>query len=194
MRGRRMAVWNMGHQPRQELIARFEEVYAAHCRDVWAIAYARTLDRHAALDIAQEAYLRLWQAWCRDEKVRDVLAWLRTVARRLASDRMRSSFQRNGTLPPEVLADVGSRWPAPPEQVLAGEVRALVRRELKSLPDTDREILTLRYALGYTAPAIAQVLEISVAAVHMRLMRARQKLGQKLIHLLHGEESSHATG
>ena len=40
--------------------------------------------------------------------------------------------------------------------------------------------LTLRYALDYNANQIADVLAISVTAVHMRLSRARQRLAERL--------------
>ena len=48
------------------------------------------------------------------------------------------------------------------------------------MPKDDREILTLRYALDYNTDAIADTLGIKVAAVHMRLSRARQRLADRL--------------
>jgi RNA polymerase sigma-70 factor (ECF subfamily) len=48
------------------------------------------------------------------------------------------------------------------------------------LVPADRDILSLKYALDYYAPAIAEVLDVNVAAVHMRLCRARQRLADRL--------------
>jgi RNA polymerase sigma-70 factor (ECF subfamily) len=48
------------------------------------------------------------------------------------------------------------------------------------MPEADREILTLRYALDYDAQEIAEVLAIQITAVHMRLSRARQRLAERL--------------
>jgi RNA polymerase sigma-70 factor (ECF subfamily) len=48
------------------------------------------------------------------------------------------------------------------------------------MPEADREILTLRYALDYDSEEIAEVLAIQVTAVHMRLSRARQRLAERL--------------
>jgi RNA polymerase sigma-70 factor (ECF subfamily) len=44
----------------------------------------------------------------------------------------------------------------------------------------DREVLTLKYALDRDAAEIAEALGVNVAAVHMRLSRARQRLAGRL--------------
>jgi RNA polymerase sigma-70 factor (ECF subfamily) len=51
---------------------------------------------------------------------------------------------------------------------------------LSELPAADREVLTLKYALDYESTAIAELLGINTAAVHMRLSRARQRLAERL--------------
>ena len=51
---------------------------------------------------------------------------------------------------------------------------------LDEMPQADREILTLRYALDYTTEEIAEALAINATAVHMRLSRARQRLAERL--------------
>ena len=68
----------------------------------------------------------------------------------------------------------------PLEQLEQQETFAQVRAILKQMPEADREILTLRYALDYDSEEIAEVLAIQVTAVHMRLSRARQRLAERL--------------
>ena len=41
--------------------ADFEDLYKKYSREVWALAYARWMNADTALDIAQEAFLRLWK-------------------------------------------------------------------------------------------------------------------------------------
>ena len=80
--------------------AEFEALYARHSREVWALAYARWMDADLALDIAQEAFLRLWKHWEAGEAdLQNPRAWLLRVARNLAEDYAKSSFRRNGTTP-----------------------------------------------------------------------------------------------
>jgi len=51
---------------------------------------------------------------------------------------------------------------------------------MQQLPQADREILTLRYALEQDTGQIADLLGINATAVHMRLSRARQRLAERL--------------
>jgi RNA polymerase sigma-70 factor (ECF subfamily) len=67
-----------------------------------------------------------------------------------------------------------------PDRLEQAEVFRRLRSELRKLPEADREVLTYRYALEYDVPRIAAALGTSVAAVHMRLSRARQRLADRL--------------
>ena len=66
----------------------------------------------------------------------------------------------------------------PIEKLEREELFAQLRAVLEELAPTDREILTLRYALDYDANTIADRLEIAVTAVHMRLSRAQTATGR----------------
>jgi RNA polymerase sigma-70 factor (ECF subfamily) len=160
--------------------AEFEALHARHSREVWAIAYARWTDPDLALDVTQEAFLRLWKAWEAGDDIQNPRAWLLRVARNLAEDHAKSAFRRNGTQPPELLNGVRSGQPAPAEALEREELFARIRAELDELAPADRDILTLRYALDYDAAAIAELLDVAVTAVHMRLSRARQRLADRL--------------
>jgi len=144
------------------------------------MAYARWMDADTALDITQEAFLRLWKQWGSGEKIVNPRAWLLRVARNLAEDFAKSAFRRNGTHPPQLMNGVKSHDPLPLESLEREESFALLRQVMEQLPEADREILTLRYALDYNANKIAEVLAINATAVHMRLSRARQRLAERL--------------
>jgi RNA polymerase sigma-70 factor (ECF subfamily) len=160
--------------------AEFDALYERHSRAVWALAYARLLDADGAMDVAQEVFLRLWRQWEAGERILNARAWLLRVARNLAEDQAKSAFRRNGTHPPEKLAGLHGREGMPLENLVARERFAQVRRVLSELPAADREVLTLKYALDYESTAIAELLGINTAAVHMRLSRARQRLAERL--------------
>jgi RNA polymerase sigma-70 factor (ECF subfamily) len=160
--------------------ADFEELYQRHSREVWALAYARWMDGDLALDVVQEAFLRLWRQWQAGEVILSPRAWLLRVARNLAEDHAKSAFRRNGTQAPAVLNGVRGHEPLPLERLEREETCARLRAELEQMPPADREILTLRYALDYNAGQIADLLAINITAVHMRLSRARQRLAERL--------------
>jgi RNA polymerase sigma-70 factor (ECF subfamily) len=160
--------------------ADFEALYQRHSREVWALAYARWMNADTALDITQEAFLRLWKQWDEGEEILNPRAWLLRVARNLAEDYAKSAFRRNGTHPPQTMNGVRSHDPLPQEQLEREETFTQLRGELEQLSPADREILTLRYALDYNANEIADMLGVNATAVHMRLSRARQRLAERL--------------
>ncbi len=160
--------------------ADFEALYRRHSREVWALVYARWMNADLAMDLTQEAFLRLWKQWDSGETILNPRAWLLRVARNLAEDHAKSSFRRNGTQPPQIMNGVRSSEPLPLEYLEREETFARLREQLEQLAPPDREILTLRYALDYNANEIAEVLAITVTAVHMRLSRARQRLAERL--------------
>jgi RNA polymerase sigma-70 factor (ECF subfamily) len=172
--------------PRKAALSRqteFEALYQRHGREVWAMAYARWMDADTALDIAQEAFLRIWREWEKGEQIQNPRAWLLRVARNLAEDHAKSAFRRNGTQPPQLMNGVRGHEPLPLEAMEREETFARLRGVLEQLPEQDREILTLRYALDYHASEIAELLAINATAVHMRLSRARQRLAERLTAL-----------
>jgi RNA polymerase sigma-70 factor (ECF subfamily) len=161
--------------------ADFEALYERHSREVWALAYARWMNADTAMDITQEAFLRLWKQWeDGGEAILNPRAWLLRVARNLAEDHAKSAFRRNGTHPPQTMNGVQANGPLPLENLEREETFAQLRGELEQLPPADREILTLRYALDYDTGEIAETLGINATAVHMRLSRARQRLAERL--------------
>ena len=160
--------------------ADFEALYQRHSREVWALAYARWMNADTAMDITQEAFLRLWKQIEAQEVILNPRAWLLRVARNLAEDHAKSAFRRNGTHPPQMMNGVAAHDPLPLESLEREETFAQLRDVLEKMPKADREILTLRYALDYNTGDIAELLNINATAVHMRLSRARQRLAERL--------------
>jgi RNA polymerase sigma-70 factor (ECF subfamily) len=138
------------------------------------------MNADTAMDITQEAFLRLWKKLEEGEKILNVRAWLLRVARNLAEDHAKSAFRRNGTCPPQMMNGVQSRDSSPLERLENEETFACVRDLLEELSTADRQILTLRYSFEYTTEQIAEQLGINATAVHMRLSRARQRLAERL--------------
>jgi RNA polymerase sigma-70 factor (ECF subfamily) len=160
--------------------AAFDALYQRYNREVWALAYTRWMDADIALDIMQEAFLRLWRQWEAGEDIQNPRAWLVRVARNLAEDHVKSAFRRNGTLPPQVMNGVRAPDWSPLESLERDETFAQLHAVLRELSETDRHLLTLRYALDYDAGQIAEALGINITAVHMRLSRARQRVAERM--------------
>jgi len=157
-----------------------ESWYATYAKEVWAAAYARCLDRDLAYDMTQECFLRAWQHLEKGEELTQPRAWLLRVVRNMAEDTARSAFRRHGTQAPDTMGGVYDRGDGPAAILIERESFAKVRAVLQELEPPDRELLTMKYALDYDAAKIAAILEVPLTAVHMRLSRARKRLGDKL--------------
>src|SRR5262249_52058863 len=118
--------------------ADFNALYQRHSREVWAMVYARWLNADTAMDITQEAFLRLWKQWQTGEDIINPRAWLLRVARNLAEDHAKSAFRRNGTHPPQTMNGVQSQGLLPQDLLEREETFARLRAVLGQLPKPDR--------------------------------------------------------
>src|SRR5262249_38986902 len=157
----------MKARPKNPLAADFDSIYQRHSREVWALVYARWLNADVAQDIMQEAFLRLWKQGRDGSAIQNPRAWLLRVARNLAEDYAKSSFRKNGTQAPQTMNFVRGRDPAPLDRMGRDETFQQVRRELDKTAPGDPEVLTLAYAMGYSAAGIAEISEIKPTARHM---------------------------
>src|SRR3984893_11430208 len=149
---------SVGPLPAGTQHADFNGLYQRHSREVWAMVYARWLNADTAMDITQEAFLRLWKQRQGGEDIINPRAWLLRVARNLAEDHAKSSFRRNGTHPPQTMNGVQAEELLPQDLLEREETFAKLRTVLQQLPKPDREILTLKYALDYDTNQIADFL------------------------------------
>jgi RNA polymerase sigma-70 factor (ECF subfamily) len=179
---------NPGPSGEQRRLA-FSALYEEFQREVWSAAYARWLDPHLAMDITQEAFLRLWRQWESGESIDNPRAWLLRVARNLGEDYRKSAFFRAGTQAPHSMNGIATRSPLPLDLLAQDELFAEVRSVLRELSESDRYLLTLKYAWDFETWKIAELLGISESAVYMRLSRARKRLADHLAALKQNEES-----
>lgn len=160
------------------LIRRFE-------RTALAVAFAILPDPHAAGDVTQEAFVRAWQRLA-DLKDPDRFGpWLCNIVRNLAIDRRRRLRPGDRAQPlyedAQPHAASATQAPGDPlEQLDRAEVRQIITAVLQSLDEVTRCAVTLRYFDSLPSKEIGRLLELSPAAVDMRLSRARLLLREKL--------------
>ena len=160
-----------------ERSAIIETMYQEQGRELWALFYAHCSDPERAQDALQESFLR-FQAH-KGEPIRDPRAWLLRVGRNWLRDVARR--KSSSTKPSDRLDDVASQRNSDPLSNMAGEERRVeVRKALNAMKAEDREVLVLRYALGWSSNRIADSLQSTAAAVDMRLSRARRRMAAVL--------------
>jgi RNA polymerase sigma-70 factor (ECF subfamily) len=136
-------------------------------------------DPAEAEDLTQETFLR---AHCREETLRDPNAargWLYRIATRVCLDRLRKRDRQPALEGEEAMNSAGeadSAFPSGLEMAERAETSACVQRCLDYLPDHYRAVILLYEAHGLTAAEIAELLNVSVGTVKIRLHRARRRL------------------
>ncbi len=141
-----------------------------------------------ANDLAQETFVRVFQARARFRTTEKFSAWLFTIAANLARNQIRwRSRHPNVSLDAESGTGeepLASRLPAagvvPHEQVLASERAAAVRTAVSQLPEDLREAIVLCEWEEKSVAEAAIILEATPKAVEARLYRARQSLRAQL--------------
>lgn len=151
-----------------------EQGYREHSRDLWAMFYAVCSDAERAWDAVQHAFLK-WQEHD-GMPILDPRAWLLQVGKNWLRDVARRREQSRRAPQGISWDDVSDRGLSPASSVEKADLIQQVRTVLQELRVEDREVLLMRYALGWPSSRIASTLESSVQAIDMRLSRARQRL------------------
>lgn len=159
----------------------FARLVAATQNTVTSLAVAVVGDRQHSEDIAQEAYLKVWQRLDRLRNPESFLPWLRQITRNLARDHLRRQQARPGDRAQGQDAEAwldqgGSSHAGNEEKALQAEQDRIIRESLEELPAESREVLTLFYREGQSSRQVAVLLGLSDAAVRKRLERARANL------------------
>jgi RNA polymerase sigma-70 factor, ECF subfamily len=146
----------------------YERAYDEHWSEVFRFALAWTNDWTAAEDLAQEAFLRLWDHRRRVDWDRPVLPWLLVATRRLATDRFRRLRRRLTTaispeMPSTIDPAVHDRW-------------LDVAAAMAGLSPLERTAVVMTAIEGASYDEAAVALDTSAGALRAAVSRARTKL------------------
>lgn len=148
----------------------------ANLARVHSVAYRIVLDAQIAEDIAQETFLRAWKALPGWEPRARLSTWLHTVALNLARDHLRRKREALSDALPERI-DTALR---PDERLDQSQRIARMETAIASLPERQREALTLCAMEGHTNISAAEIMGVSVEALESLLARARRRLKTRL--------------
>lgn len=154
---------------------------------VSSFLFRMTGRREVAEDLAQETFVKLYQARSRYKPQGNFSTWLFAIAANLARNHHRWK-QRHPMVSLDALEPAGSTAcaeptdpnPSPGETAITREVSAAVQRAILSLAPDLREALTLFIYEGLGYAEIAQLSRCSAKAVETRIYRARQILKEQL--------------
>ena len=152
--------------------ARFVDLYERHFHRVYAYVARRTASRAEAEDITSDVFEQALTN-LRKYEWRGVpfLAWLFRIAANALADRWRQTSRDAYEPPPDVPDSRES------EDI---ERRAMVAQLVDRLPDTQRQVIEMRFAGGKSIREIAAALDRSEGAVKQLQLRALENLRKNL--------------
>lgn len=169
----------------------FDVLVERHHRRVFRLAVRLLGDEEAALDAAQETFVKAWRALPRFEGGALFTTWLTRIAinqcrneqRRRATLKHGRARSLDAPIPGTDVPRASTLMASGPDvdaRTLTGELSARLSALLSSLPPDDREVLLLKEVEGLSYEGIAEVLDIPVGTVRSRLHRARADLRRRL--------------
>ena len=132
---------------------------------------------HAADDVAQEVCLALLRAL---PTYRDVgkpfSAFVYRIAAHKVADAHRAAMRDLAVTDPGEVPATPSPEPGPEQQAVSTDLARRLSGLLARLPETQREIILLRVAVGLAADEVGEVVGMTAAAVRVAQARALAKL------------------
>jgi RNA polymerase sigma-70 factor (ECF subfamily) len=156
----------------------FITLYDRHSAKVFGLTLRLLGEQMAAEEVTQDTFLKLWtRADTFSSTKGSLLAWLLTIARRTALDRIRLDNRRPDFSNPSDPDDVWRLSPDPDSQTDEARWRSL-HFSLLELPDDQRQVIELAYYYSMSQSQIAEFLAIPLGTTKTRLRLGMEKLRQ----------------
>jgi RNA polymerase sigma-70 factor (ECF subfamily) len=179
----------------------FKEIYEEfHPKILYYISKVR--GTHEAEDITQEVFEKVNRGLDGFKGESKLSTWIYRIATNTALDKLRSSSYKHSSkhtsLQENARTDDRNTWtgqkdPSLDQQVIRKEMSDCVREYIDRLPPDYRSVLILSELEGFKNREIAEIVEISLENVKVRLHRARASLKKELdngCEFYHNEEGT----
>ena len=161
----------------------FTTLVRKHQKAVHALAWRKVGDFHAAEEIMQDVFLRVYKHLPKLKDPSQFSGWLYVITNRLCKTWLRKNKSLMESLEDIPMAEIEKTFyehyiSAEQEQDAQAHRSERVWKLLDKLPESERTVITLYYLGEMTAKEIGKFLGVSVNTVTSRLQRARERLQQ----------------
>lgn len=186
----------------QELVARarqgsetaYRELLGRYQRPVFSLVYRMVRDRELAEDLAQEAFVKVFNHIDRYDPKYKFSSWIFKIASNLTIDFLRKKEpetvsidgSRHASTDDAVEATritVESRDENPEEQLESKQLGEEIERAIGALRPEYRTAIVLRHVEGRAYEEIAEIMDVPLGTVKTYIHRARAELRGTLAHL-----------
>lgn len=157
----------------------FDKLVLRYRKKVYGIAFGMARNHGDADDVAQETFLRAYQALNRFKAGYEFRTWLYRIAVNVCINMLKRKGRRVETSLEEKV-DLGVAQPATPDnpgrEMEQKELRGKIDKAIQQLSPKLRSVFVLRTLQDLSYQEISRVLNISQGTVMSRLSRARENL------------------
>lgn len=172
----------------------FRELLTRYERPVFSLIYRMVRDRTLAEDLAQEAFIRAFNAIGTYKTSYKFSNWILKIANNHTIDYLRKrkldtvsiDGSPHARTPDEVAQSqlvIESRDENPQEYVEHRELGTQIEGAIAELREEYRTVILLRHVEGYAYDEIADIMDLPLGTVKTYLHRARGELRKSLAHL-----------
>jgi RNA polymerase sigma-70 factor, ECF subfamily len=157
----------------------FEQLYREIAGPVYHTALSVLRDPAHAEEVAQEVLLEVWRTAARFDPARGTAeAWVLTMARRRAIDRVRSAAA--GTARERRDSRIQTSWDQVSEAVQEILDRERLTYSLQQLTAPQRQVIMLAFYGGHTYTEVATILGIAVGTVKSRIRAGLTRMRESM--------------
>ena len=166
------------------------ELARRHLERLAGFLFGLTGDRNGSLDLAQEAFIRVFKHRENYKEIARFSTWLYTIGRNLALNEIRNRRRRPNLVgggtgggdsdEGQILATVSHEGAGPVAQTETADLRVRVRAAIAELPEHYRAVVILCDLEERPYAEAAAILEVPIGTVRSRLSRARSQLADHL--------------
>ena len=152
---------------------------------------SRVTDHHHVEDLAQEVFMRVFRAardGHYDYKNNALVPWMFTIANNCVTDMLRAQSRKplmletdaNGMVERAPIDNRDTSTPDPSGAAIEAEQERSIYRLLQQLPDTQREVISLRVFGNLPFATIATIVGCPMATVKSRMRYGLKKIAKHL--------------
>jgi RNA polymerase sigma-70 factor (ECF subfamily) len=173
----------------------FRGLFERYNRRAFAVAFGVVKNQQDALDVVQEAFIKVHKHIGTFQGTSSFYTWLYRIVMNLAIDhvrRARKVIEFDDSIKKEDAAGDGALLPRlanenPGKVIGRRELSVQIEAALDGLPEYHRAVILLREVEGMSYEEMAQVLDVPKGTIMSRLFHARRKMQESLHDYLDGD-------
>ena len=157
---------------------RFAQIYIAHERMMYSVAYSILHSQMAAQDAVHNSFIKVIEHFetCKKMQKDETAKWLIVIVKHSAFDIRKKESRSKPFTDVEHLTDI----PSENELADASLGYSELIEKIRTLPDIYRSVLELKYVAEWSDDEIAKELHLNQNTIRSRLMRGRNLLKESL--------------